>query len=247
MRVGVYVDGFNLFYGGRELCPETSMWMWLDLRGLVAEVVAEKSPWCCVEISPIVYCTAEISDRADSLSRQQRHHLALRFAESVDHIELGEFRSTVKRSVVAVPLSNSRKGKFTPKLLHFDQDPIADSNWTFHVPREGRLLVSHAKREEKGTDVNIAAHLLIDVLTKRIDAAMVVTNDSDLAFPITSARSMCPVGVVNPRGNHTAGALRGDSLDGVGGHWWYRLTASDFLDHPLPDVVGSYTRPAEWT
>ncbi|HEY7200404.1 MAG TPA: NYN domain-containing protein, partial [Candidatus Dormibacteraeota bacterium] len=31
MRVGVYVDGFNLYYGARGLCGRgTAGWRWLD-------------------------------------------------------------------------------------------------------------------------------------------------------------------------------------------------------------------------
>jgi uncharacterized LabA/DUF88 family protein len=47
---------------------------------------------------------------------------------------------------------------------------------------DGRFMVSVARREEKGTDVNVASHLLIDVLTGAVDAAVIVSNDSDLAL-----------------------------------------------------------------
>jgi uncharacterized LabA/DUF88 family protein len=40
------------------------------------------------------------------------------------------------------------------------------------------------KTEEKGSDVNLAAHLLRDVFTKRFAVAVLVTNDSDLAEPV---------------------------------------------------------------
>jgi hypothetical protein len=45
-------------------------------------------------------------------------------------------------------------------------------------------MVSYANREEKGSDVNVAAHLLLDVLGGAIDGALVVSNDSDLRFPV---------------------------------------------------------------
>jgi hypothetical protein len=50
-------------------------------------------------------------------------------------------------------------------------------------------MVSYANREEKGSDVNVASHLLVDVLTDRIDAAVVISNDSDLRFPVQFARA----------------------------------------------------------
>jgi hypothetical protein len=39
MRVGMYVDGFNLYYGARGLCGRgTAGWRWLDLRALAADL-----------------------------------------------------------------------------------------------------------------------------------------------------------------------------------------------------------------
>lgn len=56
------------------------------------------------------------------------------------------------------------------------------------------------KTEEKGSDVNLATHLLIDGFTRQYDAAIVVTNDSDLAMPIEYVRDglKLEIIVVNP-------------------------------------------------
>ena len=40
------------------------------------------------------------------------------------------------------------------------------------------------KTEEKGTDVNLAAQLLIDAFEDKFDIAMVFSNDSDFLFPL---------------------------------------------------------------
>lgn len=108
------------------------------------------------------------------------------------------------------------------------------------------LLVSIEAFEEKGSDVNVGSHLLWDVLTDRIDAAIVVSNDSDLALPLHLARQRVPVGIVNPGLTPTAARLRGKPDEGAGGHWWRRLARSDFLGHQLPDSIGSCRCPAEW-
>jgi hypothetical protein len=50
------------------------------------------------------------------------------------------------------------------------------------------FMVSYANREEKGSDVNVAAHLLLDVLGGAVDGALVISNDSDLRFPVEQAR-----------------------------------------------------------
>ena len=100
--------------------------------------------------------------------------------------------------------------------------------------------------EEKVSDVNVATHLLIDVLEGRVDAAMVFSNDSDLRLPLEEARLHVPVATINPRANPTATDLRGDANSGAGRHWWRRLKANDFRDHQLPDQVGPYTKPVGW-
>ena len=45
MRVGVYIDGFNLYYGGRDHAGSAGVagWRWLDVRSLTAALVSEQS------------------------------------------------------------------------------------------------------------------------------------------------------------------------------------------------------------
>lgn len=45
-------------------------------------------------------------------------------------------------------------------------------------------MASVARPEEKGSDVNLASHLLIDVLSRSVDAVVVTSHDSDVALPI---------------------------------------------------------------
>lgn len=92
----------------------------------------------------------------------------------------------------------------------------------------------------------MASYLLIDIHTQAIDAAVLISNDSDLRLPAQHARTRVPIATVNPRGRPTARDLRGEPHEGVGGHWWYRLAAEDFFDHQLPEVVGGARKPAAW-
>ena len=108
------------------------------------------------------------------------------------------------------------------------------------------FMVSVADREEKGSDVNVASHLLSDVLCGRVDAAVVVSNDSDLSLPLKLAREMVPLGTINPTPKPLAGKLRGSSTGGAGGHWWYQLIAHDYLAHQLPDPAGGKVKPGHW-
>lgn len=111
---------------------------------------------------------------------------------------------------------------------------------------DANFFVSIARREEKGSDVNVASHLLLDVLQHDVDAAVVISNDSDLEFPIRQARLRVPVGTVNPTKNFPAGRLRGGPRDGVGGHWWAQLGPADFRNAQLPPNVGRLHKPGPW-
>ncbi len=65
------------------------------------------------------------------------------------------------------------------------------------------------KTEEKGSDVNLASHLLINGFEKRYEAAIVLTNDSDLTMPIRYVRENLgfEIVVINPDRNVTSKSL----------------------------------------
>jgi len=241
----VYVDGFNLYYGARGLCGRgTPGWRWLDLRGLCASLIGNRLNWPGAQIDRVVYCTALIdaATNPSGYADQDVYIKALVGSGTVDHVELGYCVARVKQAPLAV---RSPGPAGTPSIVQ--------ANWPVMVqdaagrPLAGAtFMVSYAHREEKGSDVNVASHLLVDVLTGRVDAAVVASNDSDLRFPVQFARQYVPVGVVNPSRNYLAGALRGLAADGVGRHWWRQLTAPDLRGSQLPDPAGGHTRPVGW-
>src|SRR5690606_23559616 len=57
-------------------------------------------------------------------------------------------------------------------------------------PAKGKAFVEVIKREEKGSDVNLAVHLLNDAWRKEFEAAVVVSNDSDLAESLRLVRRL---------------------------------------------------------
>ena len=87
MRVGVYIDGFNLYYGGRALCGKgTAGWRWLDVRALAARLVASHSTWPTPAIDRVVYCTAAISGADNPIGNQEQdaYLRALRRSKTTD-------------------------------------------------------------------------------------------------------------------------------------------------------------------
>ena len=216
MRVGAYIDGLNLYYGGRSLCGRgVSGWRWLDVASMVDLLISRNRGWVeqGAKASRIVYCTALIRG-AESYDARRRQEAYLGALDSTGRIEI-------------------EHGTFVTRKLS-GYGTVGGARVTIMVP------------EEKGSDVNVASHLLIDLHTGEIDAAVLITNDSDLRLPARHARLHMPLGTVNPRGTPTAGALRGRPSDGVGGHWWYSLTADDLRSCQLPEEVGGHRRPDGW-
>lgn len=76
------------------------------------------------------------------------------------------------------------------------------------------MLVQVIKTEEKGSDVNLAAHLLRDGFTNDFDVAIVVSNDSDLLEPIRIVQAELgkPVGGPEPSKAPELGAETGSPV-----------------------------------
>lgn len=237
-RIGVYIDGFNLYYGGNNLVGNPS-WKWLDVRQLVQNHLPSSSPWSSGQIIRVVYSTAEVTKPVETLYRQQAYIEALRISGSVDHVVYGKYKTYKDENYAAL-------GFYTKfKRVSLASDPLPGELW-FNLDSENQVVVSHERKEEKGSDVNLASHLLIDLLTDKLDAAVVITNDTDLAFPISYARQLVPVGLINPRGTKTPTDLKGAPTEGVGNHWWYTLKAEDLLSAQLPEEFAGMRRPSEW-
>lgn len=242
MRVGVYIDAFNLYYGMRDHCGRgTAGWRWLDIRSLANDLAG----WGGSTVERIVYCTAYV-DPADNQAAHRDQALyikALREHQSIDVLQLGRYVAWPKN----LPLARTL-GTGSAEVIQ----PTGSESWRglpisrVSGPNGGMFMATVRNREEKGSDVNVATHLLADVFRGEVDAAIVVSNDSDLALPLSIARSVVPVGTVNPGTKQLAGALKGDRGEGPGRHWWRKLSAQDYRQHQLPNPVGRFYKPAGW-
>jgi uncharacterized LabA/DUF88 family protein len=106
-------------------------------------------------------------------------------------------------------------------------------------------MVPIVEREEKGSDVNLASHLLLDAFRQNCDLAIVVTNDSDLAEPIRLVRSGfgLKVRIVNPR-KGLAYDLR-DIADFYSNIKFGMVSESQFPT-TVTDAIGTFRKPARW-
>lgn len=244
VRVGVYVDGFNLYYGSRGICGRGAAgWRWLDLRALSRNLVEGPGVgWADAHVSRVVYCTARVSgaDNPAGQRDQDTYLRALAAHQSFDVLAMGTYVSRVATAPLATADRRNRPVLTRPMwpLMVRRSDGVDEPAATF--------MASVARREEKGSDVNVASHLLLDVLERRVDAAIVISNDSDLGFPVEESRKRVSVGTVNPTRSYRAGALAGRADDGVGQHWWHQLTAMQIEACQLPRLVGRLVRPVGW-
>jgi uncharacterized LabA/DUF88 family protein len=116
-------------------------------------------------------------------------------------------------------------------------------------------MVEIIRAEEKGSDVNLASHLLVDAMAGSYDVALVISGDSDLVTPIgmLTRNFVRPVGVINPQrlSGPDRRRLRGASqLKQVasyyrGGLTWAQLERAQFAD-VLFDSDGDFGVPLEW-
>jgi uncharacterized LabA/DUF88 family protein len=245
-RVGVYIDAFNVYYGGRTLCGRgTPGWRWLNIVSLAADLI-NPMIWPNPTITVVAYCTALRDREGDpsSLADQHTYIRALQHQHRMVSVVDGKYMARVKSGAIVDMAGKPPRRVLSPGTA---QPPA----WlpVTEVPGPAgqmELLATVSTFEEKGSDLNVASHLLADVLTDHIDAAMVFSNDSDLRVPLEMARQRVPVATINPRAKSTATDLRGDPNSGTGRHWWRRLKANDFRRHQLPDQVGPHAKPVGW-
>lgn len=123
-------------------------------------------------------------------------------------------------------------------LSHEVKAPLAQ-------PAAGKAYEIIIKTEEKGSDVNLAVHLLNDAWLDHYDCAVVVSNDSDLAEAMRLVKFHHPskiIGLVSPEEGRTSKQLRAHAS-------FVRpirksILAACQLPSPIPDT--SISRPASW-
>jgi hypothetical protein len=169
-------------------------------------------------IAEIKYFTALVSARPNDPDKPVRQQLYLRALRTVSgvSIHLGHFLTHEVTMALVVP------------------------------PGQPQKYVRVVKTEEKGSDVNLATHLVHDAHMGRFDAAVVISNDSDLLEPLKIVRQELrkTVGVLNPHPHPSRALLPHTDFikqirSGV-------LKASQFPS-TMTDSHGTFTKPPIWT
>ncbi|MEO7994315.1 MAG: NYN domain-containing protein [bacterium] len=171
MRTHVYVDGFNLYYGCLNGSRFETSYRWLNPVALAATRFSQCST------SRLYYFSARVSRTAADPHKPQRQQAYLDALQSLENpdlrvtLKLGTFLTVKRRGTVVSPIRPNCPSAVEVSLY-----------------------------EEKGSDVNLAAYLLKDAFQQRMEAAIVISNDSDLVTPIQMCRDQfgIRVFVLNP-------------------------------------------------
>lgn len=169
-------------------------------------------------INEIKYFTANVKPRPTDPGQPQRQQIYLRALETIPNL------SIIRGSFTTNPV----------RMLKVGCSPDRSDSY-----------VDVIKTEEKGSDVNLATHLVYDACKRSFDCAVVISKDSDLLEPIRIVRQelKLTVGLLNPgkKRSHTL-VTQVDFIKeirrGV-------LSASQFPDE-LQDSVGIFRKPATW-
>jgi uncharacterized LabA/DUF88 family protein len=255
MQTTIYIDGFNLYYRALKGTP----YKWLDILALSKQLVPSNHV-----ITKVKYFTARVSGAKDPTS-PQRQQIYLRAISTFPEVEIhyGSFLSkSMWRPIINLPIAGETisSSNCSPCVIPQGTHDVTGSKKQFLVvdsyPIPGQRI-SRSRRaikdavvaevhsmEEKGSDVNLAAHLLNDAWKNSFDAAVVISNDTDLIEPIrmvTTERKKT-VFVACP-GNH-AMAPKLANVATYQRHIRPAMLASSQLPSPIPNTT--IRRPSTW-
>lgn len=248
-RTTLYIDGFNVYYGALWGTP----YKWLDPLTLCRLLLtpnatdADSGPYIYQKIK---YFTAEVKPwptDPGQLHRQQQYIRAVSTLPGVS-VHYGAYRiNKPQRRIVGAPEVVLLEGS-TVTLSDGTQGQLAVgqiakvANWT--PPQKIRVY----QPEEKGSDVNLATHLVNDAHLNDYDCAVVLSNDSDLKEAIRIAKDELGrnVGVINPHDKKKASHVLSTTAS-----WHIReirpnLLARSQFPETLTDSDGAFQRPPEW-
>jgi hypothetical protein len=174
------------------------------------------------EIIQIKYFTARVSARANDPDQPMRQETYFRALRTIPNLEIhfGHFLSHPKN----MPLVNPKPGQ--------------------------SLYAKVLSTQEKGSDVNLASHLLFDGFKNKFEVATLITNDSDLYTPVKMVKEDLrkTVGILNPHaGNPTSQPSR--QLRAAASFFKpIRTTVLQMSQFPvtLSDGKGSFHKPSVW-
>lgn len=144
-------------------------------------------------------------------------------------------QQTYFRALKTIPELKIHKGKFLPKII---TRPL--------VGREAEYVKVH-DTEEKGSDVNLASHLLMDAFSDAFDVALVLSQDTDLLEPIRMVREDLQKDVIIGWMEQNSPGKKHRQIASAIRHISQRMIRESQFANPVIGVGGvQLFRPASW-
>ena len=141
------------------------------------------------------------------------------------------------------PLQHRRQGVYLQALrkhcpqqieIHFGHFLAQPARLPLADPAESGRIVKVLRSEEKGSDVNLAVHMVSDAWEDLYDCAVLITNDSDFAEAIRLTKEKHPqklVGLISPAKRSHSIQLRRQA------DFFARVRPSFLHSSQLPDFI----------
>ena len=139
-----------------------------------------------------------------------------------------------------MPLAeNPQKDKVPLQITKIGTDKLIKTNFPIKV----------IKTEEKGSDVNLAAHLLRDLYLNNFDRAIVISNDNDLALPMKFVKEQNKfIGFISPNSNNLAHKFKQFQIPCIKRKIQKKiLEQSQFPEKIKTDKGSIITKPKAWS
>lgn len=222
----------NIYVDGLNLyysAVRDTQFKWLNIETLCRTLLPD------IKIHKIKYFSARVKASRHDPAAPTRQDYYFRALRTISNLEIIE-------------------GHFVrwPKLM--PQYPLAYLNYPRFDKPPQRVQVQ--RTEEKGSDVNLATHLLYDCFTNDFDDAVVISNDSDLTLPIeiVTTKLRKNVMVINP--NTTENVKKDKNcrinrdIERVATSVIYSINTKILVGSQFPttltDSKGMFTKPATW-
>lgn len=218
-RAHVYIDGFNLYKGALS----GTSFKWLDIEKWAKTLLPTH------DVMRVVYCTARLKPDETDKSIHIRQGIYLRALRTLPTVKIYEGKFSIKE------VRMWRRLEIGCKCCEKQLSPCKCCAGN---------TVPVIKREEKGSDVQLAIQLLHDGYKEKYDVALVVSNDSDIQPAIDLVRSEMgrKIIVADPR-NSFYPSLKGDERREIRP----RVLSNCQLPLTLLDQNGnSISRPTSW-
>jgi len=210
----------NVYVDGLNLYYSALRWRftdckWLDVRKLARLVFPNE------DIAQVKYFTARVSGEPGDPEQHRRQQSYLRALAATEvEIVYGNFQTQARwmRREIPCEVPGCRTAGSRERVIY---------------------------REEKGSDVNLGAHLLMDAFRAKSELAVVVTNDTDLLEPIRMVRRELGIRVMLLAPNPKPAARLIAEVDGVRQLRHGALRAAQ-LPLTLRDRKGEIHRPRDW-